>query len=300
MAGRLEHKVALIPAPGRTKVGPRRCASPKKARRVGCDINTDGNEETIRLVEAAGGEMTGTAPLDVSDPERRRYGWIRPRRPTVGSTCCTTTPAGSSTEGSNHSRPSSGTPRCVPRSTSCSFRRRRRGPTSGEPRRRHLDRVKWPATRDTRDIAHCAGKGAVIAISRAFAAEGAPHGIRAFSISPGPIAVVGHDEFRDPTTAERQASGTLLHRMGEVQEVANLALFLAPTSRPTLTGAESRSTGGPAHQVAASSSRPAARAAASAATSCSSMMASPPSRSRDRRGRRPPRARAPAATSTHP
>jgi NAD(P)-dependent dehydrogenase (short-subunit alcohol dehydrogenase family) len=36
--------------------------------------------------------------------------------------------------------------------------------------------------------AHCAGKAAVIGFTRQVAAEGAPHGIRAVCISPGPIA----------------------------------------------------------------------------------------------------------------
>jgi len=36
-------------------------------------------------------------------------------------------------------------------------------------------------------LAHCAGKGGVLAMTRQLALEGAPHGIRANTISPGMV-----------------------------------------------------------------------------------------------------------------
>ena len=47
------------------------------------------------------------------------------------------------------------------------------------------------ATPDVGMAAHCAAKGGVLALTRVFAADGAKNGIRAVSISPGPIKTPG-------------------------------------------------------------------------------------------------------------
>ena len=70
MNGRLDGKVSLITG---TASGMGRAAALKFAQEgalvIGCDLNEAGNDETIRLVEAAGFTMTGMAPVDLSDPE---------------------------------------------------------------------------------------------------------------------------------------------------------------------------------------------------------------------------------------
>ncbi len=68
MAGRLAGKVALITGTGRGQgraVAELFCA--EGARVVGCDLNEAENTETIELVEAGGGEMTGIGPVDLGD-----------------------------------------------------------------------------------------------------------------------------------------------------------------------------------------------------------------------------------------
>src|SRR4051812_28772490 len=69
MGERLEGKVALISgtagAPGR--VAALRFAD-EGACVVRCDLDDRGNAETVAMVEAAGGTMTGMAPVDLSDP----------------------------------------------------------------------------------------------------------------------------------------------------------------------------------------------------------------------------------------
>ena len=42
---------------------------------IGCDIAEQRNRETVASVEAAGGTMTGMAPVDLSDPEQARA-WV--------------------------------------------------------------------------------------------------------------------------------------------------------------------------------------------------------------------------------
>src|SRR4051794_12241916 len=38
------------------------------AKVVGSDINATANEETVEIVRRAGGDMTGIAPVDLTDP----------------------------------------------------------------------------------------------------------------------------------------------------------------------------------------------------------------------------------------
>ncbi|MFD0579197.1 SDR family NAD(P)-dependent oxidoreductase [Dactylosporangium darangshiense] len=71
--GTLDGKVVLITG---TAGGQGRVASlvfaREGARVVGCDIQADANAETVELVRSAGGEMTGIAPVDLTDPEQAR------------------------------------------------------------------------------------------------------------------------------------------------------------------------------------------------------------------------------------
>jgi NAD(P)-dependent dehydrogenase (short-subunit alcohol dehydrogenase family) len=86
-------------------------------------------------------------------------------------------------------------------------------------------------------VPHAAGKGAVLAFTRQLALEGAPHGIRANAISPGLIETPGiayllADERMRTEVLGRQ----LLDFVGQPDDVANLALFLASTEARFITG----------------------------------------------------------------
>src|SRR5258705_6825082 len=69
--GILDEKVALITGTGG---GLGRVAAQTFAREgakvVGCDIKVDANNETVELIGRAGGEMTGIAPIDLTDPDQ--------------------------------------------------------------------------------------------------------------------------------------------------------------------------------------------------------------------------------------
>ena len=73
---RLAGKVALITGTG---VGMGRAAAIRFAAEgatvVGCDLNPQTSEETVRLVVEAGGAMTATAPVDLSSYEATE-GWV--------------------------------------------------------------------------------------------------------------------------------------------------------------------------------------------------------------------------------
>jgi NAD(P)-dependent dehydrogenase (short-subunit alcohol dehydrogenase family) len=77
--------------------------------------------------------------------------------------------------------------------------------------------------------AHGAAKGGVLAITRHLAASGARHGIRANSISPGLIITPQISEFLDQPghPVHEMASSHPLGRLGQPEDVARVALFLA-------------------------------------------------------------------------
>jgi NAD(P)-dependent dehydrogenase (short-subunit alcohol dehydrogenase family) len=86
--------------------------------------------------------------------------------------------------------------------------------------------------------AHCAAKGAVLAMTRQLAVEGAPT-IRANTISPGLVMTPATQRaFADDETArERMLARIPLRRFGTPEDVAWSALFLASDESSWVTGA---------------------------------------------------------------
>jgi NAD(P)-dependent dehydrogenase (short-subunit alcohol dehydrogenase family) len=87
--------------------------------------------------------------------------------------------------------------------------------------------------------AYAAAKGGVIAFTKSIARENAGYGITANAIAPGPIrtpmleqaAAKGGDKLLRAMT-----DATLLRRLGEPEEIAAAALFLASDQAAYITG----------------------------------------------------------------
>jgi NAD(P)-dependent dehydrogenase (short-subunit alcohol dehydrogenase family) len=95
-------------------------------------------------------------------------------------------------------------------------------------------------------LAHCAGKGGVLAMTRQLAMEGAPHGIRANTISPGFIetaATAAHING-DPAFKARVLGKAMIKRLGQPQDVASCATWLASDEASYVTGADISIDGG--------------------------------------------------------
>lgn len=84
--------------------------------------------------------------------------------------------------------------------------------------------------------AHSAAKGAVIALTRTLAAEGAVDGIRANSISPGFVATPATAASMDDNARDYMVSMHLLQRAGTGEDIAPLAVYLASDESSWVTG----------------------------------------------------------------
>lgn len=88
--------------------------------------------------------------------------------------------------------------------------------------------------------AHCAGKAAVLAMTRQLAIEGAPHGIRANTISPGLIVTLSTRSvgLTEGEPRKQLEASIPLGRLGQPEDVAWCAVHLASDQAAWVTGAD--------------------------------------------------------------
>lgn len=87
-------------------------------------------------------------------------------------------------------------------------------------------------------LAHSAGKGAVLAMTRQLAAEGGKHRIRANTIAPGLIATLAtaSQGLTQGEKSEQIAASIPLGRIGKPSDIAYCALYLASDEAAWVTG----------------------------------------------------------------
>jgi NAD(P)-dependent dehydrogenase (short-subunit alcohol dehydrogenase family) len=91
----------------------------------------------------------------------------------------------------------------------------------------------------TAQIAYTASKGGVLAMTREIAVEYGRQGIRANSLCPGPIATPMLEELMsDPERKQRRLVHIPMGRLGQAEELAKAALFLASDESSFMTGAQ--------------------------------------------------------------
>lgn len=116
---------------------------------------------------------------------------------------------------------------------------------------RHLKQSSSPAvilvgstagitgSRTNARVAHTVTKGGVVALTKQLAAEGAAHGIRVNCVSPGMVETPATrgDLLADDHPMRSIASAIPLGRVGQPEEIARCALFLASDDASYVTGA---------------------------------------------------------------
>lgn len=218
------------------------------AKVVGCDVNIEAAEETVRLVRAEGGEMTSLHPCDLTRSDAcdalarlavEQYGCID----------VLFNNAAMAYFGWFPDLPVEDWNRTINEELNLVFLLTRRvWPELVKTRGAIVNMASvsaWQTYRVLPGIAHSAAKGAVVSMTRHLAMEGAACGIRANSISPGLIetnqtqALLG-----DEAWSHTMLDAIMLRRPGTPEEVAMAALFLASDEASFITGADLRVDGG--------------------------------------------------------
>lgn len=242
MTGRLAGKVALITGTGG---GQGREAALRFAAQdaivVGCDVDGEADAETAHLVARAGGRMTSAA-VDLGDADAARA-WIDGAAAAHGRIDILYNNASAARFGR--------LPELSVEDWQFTLRN-------------ELDLVfyavkfAWSylirqggviinigsvaghhASNSAGILAHSATKAAVIAMTRQIALEGAPHGVRAVSISPGFILTAGTEAaLAAPGAREALVASISLGRPGRPRDIAGLAVTLCCEEASYLTGAD--------------------------------------------------------------
>ncbi len=244
MTGRLQGKVALISGTG-SGMGraAARLFAAEGALVAGTDIDADASTETAELIRRDGFEMTSIAPVDVSEPSGARA-WVDAAVDKYGGIDVLYNNAGDTRFGPFADVSPEDYEHTIRNELGITW---------------YCTQAAWPhliargggvvlmcgsiaginGSRDLPQAAHVAAKGAVMALTRQLAAEGAAHRIRVNCVSPGVIASPGVRQILQnaPQLVMSMIDRTSDHRAGEPEEVAAAALFLVSPEASYLNGA---------------------------------------------------------------
>ena len=103
----------------------------------------------------------------------------------------------------------------------------------------------WGALEGSPALAHCAGKGGVLAMTRQLAMEGGPFKIRANTISPGMIVTAATSPvLEQPGFIDNVLKKKMIKRVGQPEDIGWLATFLASDESTWITATDINCDGG--------------------------------------------------------
>ncbi len=245
MPGRIAGKVCVVTGTGGSMGRATALTFAREgARVVGCDVAVEPAEETVELVHSAGGSMVSLQPCLLSDPAQCES-LVGLAVSEFGRIDVLFNLAGRSHFGRLENVTDDDWAAARQDEVDLVF---------------YLTRSAWPhliASRGTvvnmaslngqisfkslASLSHTTNKAAIIGMTRQLAMEGGEHGVRVNSISPGLIqsgATRAHLDDTQGGFAREMIDRTVLGRLGEPEDVANLALFLASDESSYITGVD--------------------------------------------------------------
>jgi NAD(P)-dependent dehydrogenase (short-subunit alcohol dehydrogenase family) len=251
MSGRLDGRVCLVTGTGGAIGNATALTFAREgALVVGCDVAVESAEQTLDAVKAAGGQMVSLQPCILSDPaECKRF--VDFAVGEFGRIDVLFNLAGRSHFGLIENMSDEDWDAARREEVDLIF---------------YVTRAAWPhliassgvvvnmaslngqlSFKSLASLSHTTNKAAILGMTRQLAMEGSAHGIRVNSISPGLIvsgANRAHLDEGEGGFAREMVERTLLGRLGDPEDVANLALFLASSESSYITGADTVIDGG--------------------------------------------------------
>jgi NAD(P)-dependent dehydrogenase (short-subunit alcohol dehydrogenase family) len=243
MSARLEGKVCIVTGSGGSMGRATALAfASQGASIVGCDVAVEPAEKTVAMVHEAGGSMASLQPCRLSDPAEcarlvdfalHEYGRIDVLFNLAAKTHFNWLEA-------------------MPDEDWTAARRDEVDLVF------YLTRAAWPSLKQSHGVvlnmaslngslsfkqlpslSHTTNKAAIIGMTRQLAVEGAEHGIRVNSVSPGLIeSGATRGELEDDSFGRQMRDRTLLGRLGQPEDVANAAVFLSSEESAYITGVD--------------------------------------------------------------
>jgi NAD(P)-dependent dehydrogenase (short-subunit alcohol dehydrogenase family) len=253
MAGRLAGKVALISgtAGGQGRAAALLFAS-EGAKVVGCDLDALGAKETLAEVEAAGGEMVSMHPIDLTvEADIKR--WIDFAVEAYGDFDILYNNAAAMRPGPIEDVSLEDWNWTLEHDLTLVFltikyalpvlKRRGHGAIVNTASVAGMN-ITFPL-RARGGLAHCVSKAGVIRLTEVLAIELSPFNIRVNAVSPGCIDTpVLAPLLSDPASKALFEAMSVMDRMGEPEEIARAALFLASDEASFVTGVNLNVDGG--------------------------------------------------------
>lgn len=245
MAGRLEGKVALITG---TADGQGRAAAlafaREGARVVGCDLKTALAEETVRMVKDAGGEMVSMQPLDLND-EQALIGWLDFAVAEYGDFDILYNNASGVRAGTIESLTREQWDYNLANEITIVFlaikhalpvfKRKGGGVIINIGSIAGMIGAAMPGNAPG-NLVHNVSKGAVLRMTNNLAVELSPYNIRVNAISPGIIDTPATHGLLVAGGEAPMVDALLIKRIGQAEDIASAALFLASDEATYITG----------------------------------------------------------------
>ena len=248
--GRLSGKIAVITGTGGS-IGraSAQLFAKEGAKVVGCDLNAESAEETLRMVTDAGGDMISVQPCDLTK-QSEVTSLIQKAIDDYGQINILFNNAGMAWFAWIHDMTYEEWRKTMDIELDALFL---------------LCKEAWPhlikhegasiinmgsvSGKQSYEVlpglAHMAAKGGVIAMTKQLAMEGGAHNLRANSISPGTVYTNQTKQLAENKDwLDRMLSKLMIKRLGQPEDIAQAAVFLASNESSWVTGADFAIDGG--------------------------------------------------------